>query len=531
MTATATVPQDSPPAPGPTPQAFRANRTDRSILAGVFALYAIGFVIWWPSAVAVTDEAEYVRQASAYAVGETHRVVRDPWTGGERTMVAGSYPLGTAALQAPFVRIGGWRAAALASVFGLGVLLWAVARLLEDAGRSPLYALIALGYPPALVLGRIAMSDVPGAALVAVGLWAFWRGQFGVRGVPVAHPGRWLFGAGLALGSSVLLRETIVLVFAPFAIGAVVRYGRQWHAARVRPRTPILALVAGFSLAATARLVAWGLVFGHVFYVRYTPVFDVSGLWQQGPLYLFALLVLVPGGLLAVLLYKGPLRVEMTVATLGSLLFFAMYEYSGAQSGMVRQLVLGPRYFLPLLPLLILAIADLGARIAPRLPASLPLRPLRWGWIAAMAAVALGVHPVVEAQNRSNGQLTAALHSHTREGSAVITNVSATAKQFDGIYGNRTLVGAPFAVSRIGILLQKNDGVQIAVIERTNSAFFQELTASMRLWVAAAAKGCRLSPQVDVQVTPAERVLVWEVLDCDAPPTAGAAVGAGVPVP
>ena len=45
-------------------------------------------------------------------------------------------------------------------------------------------ALLVVGFVPTLVMGRVAMSDVPSLALVVLGLWLFWRG--------IERGGRWI---------------------------------------------------------------------------------------------------------------------------------------------------------------------------------------------------------------------------------------------------------------------------------------------------------------------------------------------------
>ena len=63
------------------------------------------------------------------------------------------------------------------------------------------------------------------------------------------------------------------------------------------------------------------------------------------PLYTMALLLFIPGGLLAGLLYRGE-RWPEVVATVA--IFFGFYlswGYRGEDSGLLRSLILGPRFF------------------------------------------------------------------------------------------------------------------------------------------------------------------------------------------
>ena len=88
-------------------------------------------------------------------------------------------PPGTSLLQAPFVAIGGWRTAPLASVLALVAMVLLLRVWLETAGRPQIFALVPLMYPPTVVFGRLGMSDVPSGAIVTLGLLCFWRGLNG----------------------------------------------------------------------------------------------------------------------------------------------------------------------------------------------------------------------------------------------------------------------------------------------------------------------------------------------------------------
>ena len=224
-------------------------RTARGILATGLLLYAAGFLAFSPRVVSVRDEVAYIRQAAAFAAGEATVVEKEALSGQTRRVPASTYPPGTSALQAPFVSLGGWRWAALASLLCLAVTVLLLAGWLRREGRSPLFALLVLGYPPALALSRLAMSDLPSAAVVTLGLSLFWRGQDG--------PGAWWLASGFTAGLSLLFRETNALLFAPLFTGALLRRERK-----------ALALMAGVAAAVPLRLLSSALLFASPFFHR-----------------------------------------------------------------------------------------------------------------------------------------------------------------------------------------------------------------------------------------------------------------------
>jgi len=147
-----------------------------SIVLVVCALYAIGFLAYYPNAITNDDEAMYMRHSRIVLEGRASLPKLDAQTGETVEHVVSRYPVGTAAMMAPFVAVAGWKGAFLVPFLCLMGSVLVMGRWLQEEGRSPLWALLILGCPPALVMGRVAMSDVPSLAVVTLGLWLFWRG-------------------------------------------------------------------------------------------------------------------------------------------------------------------------------------------------------------------------------------------------------------------------------------------------------------------------------------------------------------------
>src|SRR5260370_13396017 len=120
--------------------------------------------------------------------------------------------------MAPLAWVGGWRAVFLLGLLSVSFTVLFTAQWIAESGGSPLYALTVLGYVPALVMARVAMSDLPSACLVAIGLWMFWReGE---------HKVWWRLFAGFVGGASLCLREPNALLFEFFFVGVVLRRER-----------------------------------------------------------------------------------------------------------------------------------------------------------------------------------------------------------------------------------------------------------------------------------------------------------------
>ncbi len=477
------------------------NRGPDWLVLVPLVLYVAGFLLFPPRAITVSDENSYVSQAIVFASGHRLATTREPLTGAERQEPAAWYPVGTSALQAPLVYFGGWRAAAWLSVIALVVTILLLARWLEEAGRPAAFSLLLLAYAPTLVLGRTAMSDLPSAAVVTLGLWLFWRGQ-------EAGWLTWLL-AGLVAGASLLFRDTNALLFAPLFAGATLRRDRAWPA-----------LLVGGLAGVAVRLASSAWMFGNALYVRVTYGFSLPAFSQNVALYAFALLVLLPGGLVGVLAYCGRRRPEVLATVVLTLVFFLFYDYSALESGILKRLVLGARYFIPLGSLVVFACAESFPRML-RLPWEWLKREgwlpfVRWSATALVAGVAFAVHPVMARWAGSQASIADAIYSSTAPSSVLVTHPAGTYKFISLAYGTRSIASRyelpPSAVPRIRAA---NADTYLVLLDRTDSAFFRaEITDNAR-YREQVEKACRLTLVHDCWHDAEDRLRIWRVDACN----------------
>jgi 4-amino-4-deoxy-L-arabinose transferase-like glycosyltransferase len=473
------------------------------ILAFVL-VYACGLALYWPRIFSISDEASYVRQAVAFAHGTGTVAVAVPFSSSPQAVTPSTYPGGTSAFLVPFVLLGGWRVAAAGAFVALVLTLLILRRWLREEGRSPGFILLMLGYPAVLVLSRTAMSDMPSAAVVTLGLWLFFKRR-----------GRswWIsYASGLAAGASLLFRETNALPFAAFYSGALVRRERR-----------VLALGAGVATGIGVRLVTNYLAQGGWLYLRHNPYgFSFHSVLVNAPLYALALFVFVPGGLIWAIAYRGRYRAELIGAVLLVVSFFLMYGYAGWESGGLRRLVLGPRYFIPVLPLVVFAAAEVIPRWWHALRAHLALtNTFARGVSIACGSVVLVlgflVHPVLASWEAGQVAIQADLYAHTRPDAAILTNSVATGKYFNEIYGARRVIDhylvKPEELRRV---LEAHGLVQIAFLERPDSRFFRDEARGCGDYLVAAQAFCRVELAFEHRFPTSERLFVWDVKSCRA---------------
>jgi hypothetical protein len=213
-------------------------------------------------------------------------------------------------------------------------------------------------------------GHAPTTALIAIALWAVWRGTGGG-----ARPGRYALIAGLALGWAVVIEHTAILTGAPVALWALWRI-RAWQP-RLIGRTLALALAGG--IAASIPLFAYNLaVFGHPFQTGYSGVVGFEGmqqglfgltypkpdiLWEilggkrRGMVWVAPVLVLAPFGIWTLLRdpAKRDIGVMLAAGAVTAFLYHASYVYwDGGNST-------GPRHALPAVAYLAIGLAAFWA--------------------------------------------------------------------------------------------------------------------------------------------------------------------------
>jgi len=454
------------------------------IVWAVVLLYAAGFVCFYPQGLTNFDEVSYIRQAVSLAAGSATVDSVDAFTGRHQRLHPSDYPAGTSLLMVPFVWLAGWRGAFVLGLLALSACTLFTARWISDFGGSPLFALAVLGYLPAMVMARTGMSDVPSACLVAAGLWLFWADD-------QATPWRRL-AAGFLAGASICLREPTPVLFAIFFAGALLR--RERH---------IVALILGGLAGLGCRPLIAALVYGNPFFVK-DHVYGFSGLYAPENLmmYLTALLVLVPGGLIFTLFYRGKRWIELISTVVLYVCVFVVWNYNGAASGGLKQWMLSLRFLIPVTPIIAFAMADTCPRwyqaIARRLR---PESQLTWrrvsqgvvaAWITGIVVVGLVVNWRIQLWSQLHEDVAQTVYANTDPAQPIMADVPATVKFLNELHGQRLLVDLDLGntsdeVRRVQLLrlLDRNKTVQIVLFGRDDSDYWLEKSKDDQAFVAS----------------------------------------------
>jgi hypothetical protein len=476
----------------------------RRVVLALLAVYAFSFAIFYPEIVTNDDEAMYTRQALMAFSGKPTITQIDPFTGDPQELYPSTYAPGTALLMAPLVELFGWRAAFLIPCASLLLAVWLTFLWIRDAGHSPFFALVIFGFPPALVMGRVAMSDVPSAAIAALGMFLFWRGQD-------RHPGWWI-GSGLVAGASWAFRATNPLLFVPLFAGTVLRR-----------ETRCWALIVGGLAGLGIRFAAMYVYFGSPTYERSAYHLALMTIMDRLPLYLIAFLVFVPAGLIFGCLYRGRRRPEIVGTILLIFFFFLFQHYSTQATSFLKRLVLALRYFIPLLPVLAFAMSEavpstlaaLRARGGGARRFALGLGTASLVWLAGIGIAGAAVHPVFTAWSATQAEIKRIIGATLPADRPYVTNWMATRKFIDLFAQQYLRIDRDGVTPRqIQLLTKKYGELYIVLASRNDSAHWLQDGERSEEFLAS----LRHEPEllVDERPSPIDRLRIWR-LEADSP--------------
>lgn len=459
-----------------------ASQTSSSVRAVllVSAAFVVAWVAFFPGATTNGDEWGYAAQAQLWLEGRTHFSPADQLTGVVQQVLPAQYPAGTAALLMPslwlFGDVLGPRAIYLSLLAELLLTVAVLAVWLRDCGRSPTFALLWLGFLPVAVLSRTVMSGIPSALFVTAAWWMFFRGR--------EAKAVWWLASGFVAGCSLLLREPNALLLAVLFAGAVVR----------RERKAWLLVVGGLMGSALRPLAAW-LVFDDPLYTK-DPMygFDPGEILGNLPLHATALLVMVPGGLLAAALYRGDRCQELATTVAIYVGMHLCYGYSATESGWLKQVILVPRFYVPLVPILCFAVAHelprwwgWAVRNRPRIAAA--TGKLVAAWLILLTLGLTAVQWRMHRWSRGHVQAAAFFAEHVRGDGPLATQIDAVRKYLDV---RRQAAGqvdmAWLTADHLPLLRARHEELDVVLVQRTDSdhhrrslAHNRDLLVSMQL--------------------------------------------------
>ena len=300
-------------------------------------------------------------------------------------------------------------------------------------------------------------------------------------------------------------------MFAPFVAGAVLR-GEQnrWY------------LASAFATGLASRLVVFRLVFGDALFARAShPDFAFSAIWRNVFHGFVFLEVLLLGLVLVAFAYRGQRRPEILASLSCFTATYLLYGYSGEQSGSLKGAVLGGRFYLPIVPVSIFAASEVFQRLADqfqnwrgRFPARLGSNSaaLRWLLVVIACGNSVAAHAAMNRWGSSQRAILERIYSDTPKNTVVVTNVLATGKFINEVYGRRQVLDTKSLGNRDAeSLIKRYGGFSLVILDRFDSAFWRDMSKANESVVTSLAKEFCLVPITDIRPEGGEELRVWRV--------------------
>ena len=338
------------------------------VLAGGVLFCVVVQAFFFPSYYSQADEGCYVSMAYVFAQGKMSgegldmNLYRFINLGGR---LVGVHDPGMGWLLAPFTVLGP------RSLFAFNIVLHLAGfvvfyLLLRRIGVHPAFSLLYLLHPTLWYYSRNIQNDLPAGVFFLIGFYCLLTG------------GRAILAAGIFLALAIFVRPVSAVFVAPFLgtwflLNLLKRgeteYGGTWKKTGMLAAgaLPILTALLLYNILVLHSVI--GFVPGRSFGSSWFSLRNVPGNILR---YGFWLDLFYPFMFLLFFLYRGPLRwpAIATVAAGGA--FYLGYGLSGmgttiAVGGSLSDLVVGPRFFVVVMPIMLLGYCWVLQRISERL--------------------------------------------------------------------------------------------------------------------------------------------------------------------
>lgn len=319
-------------------------RMSRLLLCGIL-IYTCLFLAFYPPLCGIEDEQGFVNQAIFWSKGgvSAEGAGLSPHLGDLMKVNGVHLPMrhpGRSLVVLPFYWVGGYHAIFISGMFLHLCLAICTAMVLNRAGVSTAYALLALFHPTLLLYSRTIMADAPAGLGLMLSVYAL-AGQGPLKR-------RDLILAGLGVSLAATMRHHAVAAL-PALLWAV-----WWRERSVKPVICVTMAAAvgalplmGFNLA----------VYGSLAdpFSAQRGVFGIEFLREQIPFYAAALSVFWPLMFLAPLFARGGLRVVLCGICGTFLGLLGCYYFHDTAAGRIQTFILGLRLMQVTLPCWIIA--------------------------------------------------------------------------------------------------------------------------------------------------------------------------------
>ena len=305
---------------------------NKYLLLGFF--YLILFAIFYPKHIFMHAEISYLNRA--FDLTEQFKNFSDySFLKGTRfNNIQFNYPLGTSFLGAVFIIFFGKK-----SIFSIGALsllcsYYLIWKTLKK-NRLPVFAsLLCFFFFPAVLMSRTLMPEMPSLLICSLFTY-FYLTDFKNRNIK-------MFLISFLAGLSLWFKETNILLFAILLLGPMFK----------NPSF-IFSFLPGFFLGLMPRLQSAHLFYDNPIYMMNNPGrFSLNHIWGNLPIYSIVFIFFFPLGLYFIFNIRNKKYRLFQLTAVLYFVFHLIYGYNPTPLGDLKTMMLSPRFFVPLLPIM-----------------------------------------------------------------------------------------------------------------------------------------------------------------------------------
>jgi len=383
------------------------------VLLFIVIIFTILWIIFYPPIYAIHDEAGYMAQAYVMRKGTIFGDVAGiPVVSSVKNSsghLVTKYAPGTSFLLIPFTFFG-WR-----TIFLVPLILHLIGfivflNILKIYKVSPYFSLLYLLYPTSVLYSRTIMADIPSAVFFILACYFFLKGK------------RFCFLAGLFLGILPLFRYSNIILSIPFFVYLIIDSFKSIKQSNF-VYSPFFKLLLGFIPGLLILLFYNKIAFGGFLKtpVGVTGTFSLKFLPRNLFFYIISLSIIYPFMVFTIFFLRKYRFVFITSAFL-FLVFYSAYCYFTIAPGknMLKTLIVGMRYLLPIIPIFILSYSD----VFERMKRKIPVLANSFFWLIVIVFSILNLGMVYQHQGflKEQEKYKNTIYENTDETSLILTN-------------------------------------------------------------------------------------------------------------
>ncbi len=391
------------------------------ILAGLIVIYSIISFLHYPETISSSDEFRYILQAIAFTKGTVYYDKFDLTTWQWTSYIPSAALPGNSFLIAIILKLGNWKLIYLLPYLCFVSTATLTALVLRKEKIHPLFAILVLTSPIAIIFSRLVMNDMQNLFFVTLSLAIFWL----MNERPKA-----MFFSGLLAGFSLIIRHTNILVFFPFFAIHILKRRNGW-----------IYLILGSFLGFLPRMLYDWHIYGSPIHFEPNPQgFGFARFYEHIIFYGAGLNMVLPGLPLIALFYRGKFRWQLLSACVIFFLFYCYFQGGAHTTAFTKRIVIANRYMLPIIPLLIIATSETLSRWGKYVNKKIVLI----GVIIFISLTPVYLHFLIKKHDgwvNKGAEVQKLIYDNTTEGSVIIHNQENVRKYLLPFAGKRYQYG------------------------------------------------------------------------------------------